>query len=203
LKLALRPTVPARERFYANPRPARRGNAPLRQTGSTVGQCSGRGFRRERCGSRSGGRAGELGDDREGRHGAGPDPGHEREAVPAPIHASSSSASAPMRRPRAQAWARRRRPVSVRCRRSATDAVSRRGFWRYRRVASPFVRGPARSAAAPLKRESCESGYAVSANVTHSDVFLHARCLVGASRGWAGGRRGATRHREFAHAHAF
>jgi hypothetical protein len=37
LKLALRPTVPARERYYANPRPARRGNAPLRQTGSTVG----------------------------------------------------------------------------------------------------------------------------------------------------------------------
>ena len=37
MKLALRPTVPARERYYANPRPARRGNAPLRQTGSTVG----------------------------------------------------------------------------------------------------------------------------------------------------------------------
>jgi hypothetical protein len=37
LKLALRPTVPARERYHANPRPARRGNAPLRQTGSTAG----------------------------------------------------------------------------------------------------------------------------------------------------------------------
>ena len=37
MKLALRPTVPARERYYANPRPARRGNAPLRQTGSTAG----------------------------------------------------------------------------------------------------------------------------------------------------------------------
>jgi hypothetical protein len=30
-------TIPARERFYANTRPARRGNAPLRQTGSTAG----------------------------------------------------------------------------------------------------------------------------------------------------------------------
>jgi hypothetical protein len=29
--------IPARERFYADLRPARRGNAPLRQTGSTVG----------------------------------------------------------------------------------------------------------------------------------------------------------------------
>jgi hypothetical protein len=37
LKLALRPTIPARERFYANTRTARRGNAPLRQTGSTAG----------------------------------------------------------------------------------------------------------------------------------------------------------------------
>src|SRR5215207_7710256 len=36
-RLALRPTIPARERFYADTRLARRGNAPLRQTGSTVG----------------------------------------------------------------------------------------------------------------------------------------------------------------------
>jgi hypothetical protein len=36
-RLAPRPTIPARERFYADTRPARRGNAPLRQTGSTVG----------------------------------------------------------------------------------------------------------------------------------------------------------------------
>ena len=36
-RLALRPTIPARERFYADTRFARRGNAPLRQTGSTVG----------------------------------------------------------------------------------------------------------------------------------------------------------------------
>jgi hypothetical protein len=129
-----------------------------------------------------------------GRHEAGPDPRHEREAVPA--H------SCELRRPRAQAWARGRRPLSARCRRSAIDAVSRRGFWRCRRVASPFVRGPARSAAAPLKRKWCEPRYAVSANVTRSDVFLHARCLVGAPRGWADGRRGATRHREFTHAHA-
>jgi hypothetical protein len=31
LRLALRPTIPARERFYADTCPARRGNAPLRQ----------------------------------------------------------------------------------------------------------------------------------------------------------------------------
>jgi hypothetical protein len=37
LKLALRPTIPARERYYANSRTARRGNPPLRQTGSTAG----------------------------------------------------------------------------------------------------------------------------------------------------------------------
>ena len=36
-RLALRPTIPARERFYANTRLARRGNAPSRQTGSTAG----------------------------------------------------------------------------------------------------------------------------------------------------------------------
>src|SRR5687768_11671632 len=36
-RLALRPTIPARERFYADTRLARRGNAPLRQTGSTAG----------------------------------------------------------------------------------------------------------------------------------------------------------------------
>jgi hypothetical protein len=35
LRLALRPTIPARERFYADTRFARRGNAPSRQTGST------------------------------------------------------------------------------------------------------------------------------------------------------------------------
>src|SRR5215213_8946121 len=37
LRLALRPTISARERFYADTRSARRGNAPLRQTGSTAG----------------------------------------------------------------------------------------------------------------------------------------------------------------------
>src|SRR3954451_102121 len=37
LRLALRPTISARERFYADSRSARRGNAPLRQTGSTAG----------------------------------------------------------------------------------------------------------------------------------------------------------------------
>ena len=36
-RLALRPTILARERFYADTRLARRGNAPLRPTGSTVG----------------------------------------------------------------------------------------------------------------------------------------------------------------------
>jgi hypothetical protein len=36
-RLALRPTIPARERFYADTRLARRGNAPSRQTGSTAG----------------------------------------------------------------------------------------------------------------------------------------------------------------------
>jgi hypothetical protein len=36
-RLALRPNVPACERFYADTGRARRGNAPLRQAGSTVG----------------------------------------------------------------------------------------------------------------------------------------------------------------------
>jgi hypothetical protein len=196
LKLALRPTIPARERYYANPRPARRGNAPLRHRGRPWGQCSGRGFRRERCGSRSGGRAGELGEDRQ--VGMGPDPiqAANREAAPAPNHASSSSASAPIRRPRAQAWARRRRPVSVRCRRSAPmrcrdEASGATGASRFRLSA-----GRPRSAAAPLKRKSCEPGCAVSANVTHSGVFPHARVLSARLAG------GATQHREFAHAYA-
>ena len=66
MKLALRPTIPARERFYADTRPARRGNAPLRQTGSTAGPVLSRfGLRRERHGSRSTERAGELGEDRQ------------------------------------------------------------------------------------------------------------------------------------------
>src|SRR4051794_7397798 len=34
---ALRPIISARERFYADTRSARRGNAPLRQTGSIAG----------------------------------------------------------------------------------------------------------------------------------------------------------------------
>jgi hypothetical protein len=37
VRLALRPTISARERFYADTRSARRGNAPSRQTGSTAG----------------------------------------------------------------------------------------------------------------------------------------------------------------------
>jgi hypothetical protein len=36
-ELPLRPTISARGRFYADTRPARRGNAPLRQTRSTAG----------------------------------------------------------------------------------------------------------------------------------------------------------------------
>ena len=73
MKLALRPTIPARERFYANTRPARRGNAPLRQTGSTAGPVLSRfGLRRERHGSRSTERAAELGEDR--RIGVQPNP---------------------------------------------------------------------------------------------------------------------------------
>jgi hypothetical protein len=56
LRLALRPTISARERFYADTRSARRGNAPLRQTGSTAGpvpyqRCVGQasGDRQPRC----------------------------------------------------------------------------------------------------------------------------------------------------------
>jgi hypothetical protein len=82
---------------------------------------------------------------------------------------------------------------------SVTDAVLGRGFWRSGRVPPPFA---ARSAAAPLKRKCYEPGCAVGANVTNHDVFPHAGCPVGAFRGWAEGRRGATRHRELAHAHA-
>jgi hypothetical protein len=64
-RLALRPKIPARERFYADTRPARRGNAPLRQTGSTVGPVpflDRSGFRREENGQSSQERAGELGE---------------------------------------------------------------------------------------------------------------------------------------------
>ena len=70
LELALRPTIPARERYYANPRPARRGDAPLRQRGRLRGQCSAEGLRRERLGP--GERASELGEDR--HVGMQPDP---------------------------------------------------------------------------------------------------------------------------------
>jgi hypothetical protein len=39
-RLALRPTIPARERFYAEPRPARRGNAAWGERDLLRGQCS-------------------------------------------------------------------------------------------------------------------------------------------------------------------
>jgi hypothetical protein len=60
LKLALRPTVPARERYHANPRPARRGNAPLRQRGRLRGQCSAERLTARAVRSGSGERASEL-----------------------------------------------------------------------------------------------------------------------------------------------
>jgi hypothetical protein len=68
---------------------------------------------------------------------------------------------------------RRRRPVRTRCRCSAPvrccdEAAGGHG-------ACSFVRGPARSAAAPLKRKCREPGCAVGASVTCSDVFPHAR----------------------------
>jgi hypothetical protein len=123
LQLALRPTVPARERYYANPRPARRGNAPLRQRDRLRGQCSaerltpralplvlGRAFRRAR------------------QVGTELDRSRPRTRSGACAHSCELvSASAPVRRPRAQAWARRRRPVSVRCRQSASMRCGSRG----------------------------------------------------------------------------
>jgi hypothetical protein len=193
LKLALRPTAPARERYHANPRPARRGNAPLRQRGRVRGLCSAERPTARAVRPGSGERASELA--RIVRSASSrTDAGHEREAVPAPSMRAaaivrSSLASRAMTGERSMPTERHRCGVATRL--LALQA---------RRVS--VCRRAARSAAAPLKRKWCEPGYTVSANVTRGDVFLHARCLVGASRGWADGRRGATRHREFAHAHA-
>lgn len=72
MKLALRPTAPARERYHANPRPARRGNAPLRQRGRLRGQCSAERLTARAVRPGSGERASELGEDRQ--VGMEPDP---------------------------------------------------------------------------------------------------------------------------------
>jgi hypothetical protein len=60
VEAGLRPTVLARERYHADPRPARRGNAPLRQRGRLRGRVLRSGLRRERYGPGSGERASEL-----------------------------------------------------------------------------------------------------------------------------------------------
>jgi hypothetical protein len=106
LKLALRPTIPARERYYANPRPARRGNAPLRQRGRLRGQCSAEGLPRRAVRLALGRACRRAWRGSSGRHGAGPDPGREREAVPAPNHASSSRCRSGDERPTAEAHCR-------------------------------------------------------------------------------------------------
>jgi hypothetical protein len=73
----------------------------------------------------------------------------------------------------------------------------------------PLAAGPAwqqersrgRSLRAPLKRIGARMH--CGANVRTSGCFLTARCLVGASRGWADGQEGShTRERELTHAHA-